>query len=102
MFRPQNVFRHETRDETDYDVTSKPQTFVRHSAMVLYRLVWCMCTGNALYRPTMAGEQLQYTAGIQCDATRVESDERHAYNVIYINMQIFVSPAIMAYTPKCF
>ena len=47
-----------------YDVTSKLQTFVRHSAMVLYHLVWCMCTGNALYRPTTAGEQLQYTAGI--------------------------------------
>ena len=43
----------------DYDVTSKWQTFARHSAKVLYRLVWCMCTGNVLY--TTAAEQLEYT-----------------------------------------
>ena len=49
-----------------YDVTSKRQTCVRHSE-------WCMCTCNALY--TMVGEQLG-PYNTQCDATRLDSDER--------------------------
>ena len=52
-----------------YDATSKPQTFVRHSA-------WCICTGNALY--TMAEEQLG-PYNTQCYATGLDSDETHAY-----------------------
>ena len=95
-FRPWNVFRHKTDEAVGL---WHHQQAANVCAMVLYRLVWCMCTGNALYRPKTAGEQLQSTAGIhsvtQRELTLVRDTGTY---IIYTNVQIFISPAIMAYT----
>ena len=76
--------------------------------MVLYRLVWCMCTGNALYMPTTAAEQLQYTAGIHSVTQReltLMRDTRtcniHGRADLYLASYhgLYNRPF---YTPKCF